>query len=913
MIQRLSVLCVIGAACASSAPPPEIPAPQSVAPPASAAPVAVEPVFDPPQPALRLPTHFTPERYAARLAIDPAQPTFTGAIEISGTLDRRSAVIWLHAKQLHIHSATATRDGTRVPLVATARGADLLELRPAEPLPAGHYTLALAYDGAIQPVGAATGAFLSKYGTDRYVTSQFEATAARLVFPCLDEPGIKTPWQLTLDVPRGMVAVSNTPVAHEAPIDASHVRVEFAPTRPLPSYLVAFGVGPFDIVTAAPAASGTPLRVIVPRGQAKRVAYVASQVPRIVDALAAWTDRPYPYAKLDLLVVDADIGMENAGLIILDAANVLLDGETPSALARHGVIYLVGHEVAHQWFGDLVTAAWWDDIWLNESFATFMEDKVEMALEPTWHDSNNPVSRRWAATTSDALVTARSIRQPITSDSDIQNAFDNVTYNKGGTVLAMFEAALGPDVFQRGVRAYLHAHADGNATVADLVAALDEASGKHLAPALASFVDQPGLPELAVALACTPGKPARATISQHRYVAPVGAAMASAPSQPQQWKLPLCVAFETESHARGETCGWLDDATLELELPGSTCPAWILPDAGAHAYARTAVTQAQAIALRDRGWKHLTVPERRGVVEGVRAQALDGKLPIGLLMSFAPKLLAGGRYEIGDALGDPFALGYGTGVPYGVALLVPPQLLETAHARARAAIAPLAKRLGLAPRAGESLDDEVERVDIAKTANWAGDRDVAREAVALAANYRELPPDLRGVVLALAVDASPAVAARVRADALTEPDAELRLELFGALGAIHDPARLTAMLAVALEPHVDGRDIAILLRSWSAEPARAADEAWIRGHWSELQRAVPITGSEIYSQLQPLERTFVGACDAARRDEIAAYVTKTFAVLPSGERPAKQAIEAMDQCIAQRALVEPSLRTWLAK
>ena len=903
---------VLVIACSGGAAPPPTklaPPPQGTPPP----PPAAEPAYDPPQPTLRLPTHFAPKGYVARLAIDPAVPTFTGSIEITGNLDRRSAVIWLHGKHLHVHAATATRDTTTVDVAVTPRGDDLLELRPATPLPAGRYTLALTYDGTVLPPSADAGAFVVTYGADRYVVTQFEATSARLVFPCVDEPGVKVPWQVTLDVPKGLVAVSNTPVTKESPLDAGHVRVAFAPTRPLPTYLVAFGVGPFDVVAAGHATSGTPLRMIVPRGQAARASYAASALPRIVDALEAWTDSPFPYPKLDVLARDSGGAMENAGLITIDLGTVLLDPAHPSAIARHELISTLGHETSHQWFGDLVTAAWWDDIWLNESFATFMEDKVEMALEPTWHDADYHVSRRNAAMSADGLANARRIRQPIESEGDIHNAFDSITYPKGGTVLAMFEAHLGPDVFQRGIRAYLRAHADGNATVADVVSALEAESKLTLAPAFASFLEQAGVPELETHVTCTAGAPARATITQHRYLAPAAGVAPIAPARGTgTWLFPLCIAFETATHARGETCGWIDQPSVDLALPDSACPAWVLPDVGAHAYALLALTDAQAIALRDHAWDKLTWPERRGVFESVRIQALDGKAAVSLLMSLVPKLLAGGRYEVGDALGDHYSVGAATGLPSGLEWLLPPALVAPAQARARKLIGPLAKRLGLAPRPGESLEDELARIDVVGAEAWAADPAVARDAVALVPHYRDLPPSLRDAVLAIAVTASPAVATRLRGEALAEVDPELRQALFRALGSIRDPARLREMLDVALDPQLHVRDVLAVLTGWSDQPTRAVVEAWLRAHLAEVERAVPTMGSEDFPPLLRLTWVFAYACDASTRDAQAAYMTQTFAGMPSGARPTKQAIERMDQCIAHRALVEPSLRAWLS-
>jgi hypothetical protein len=356
----------------------------------------------------------------------------------------------------------------------------------------------------------------------------------------------------------------------------------------------------------------------------------------------------------------------------------------------------------------------------------------------------------------------------------------------------------------------------------------------------------------------------------------------------------------------------IDQAAAELELTGSTCPTWVLPDADAHAYARLALTEPQVTALRDKAWPMLSVRERRGVFEATRERAVDGQLPVGLLMSLVPKLLTTDRFEIGDTVGDYFTAGFASGMPLELRDKVPAALVPAAKARMRGWLAPLAKRLGLAAKPHDTLDDELARLDVLGAEAWIGDPALSRAAVALAAHYRDLPSGSRGSVLAIAIDASPALATKLLADAFAEADPELRATLFGALGAIHDPARLRAMLDTALAPNIGARDIPALLGGYTDAATRAVVDSWIRAHLADIQRAIPTTGSETFPPILFLVRAITGACDASRRDEIVAYVTRTFGAMPSGERPTREAIDDMDQCIAQRKLVEPSLRSWLS-
>ncbi len=893
--------CVIGAillGVACSNPPPH------VAPPPTAPPVLVVTVADEPQPTLRLPRHFTAVSYAARLAIEPSKPTFGGDIAITGDLAKPASVIWLHGKDLAIRSAVARRDRETVPLAVTAKGEDLLEVRAARPLAAGRWILAIAYDGKVT-MDAVAGAFHSSIGKDDYVMSNFEPTYARRVFPSLDEPDRKVPWQLTLDVPTGLVAVSNTPIARSAALDATHTRVEFVPTRPLPTYLIAFGVGPFEIVDGGKSKSGVPVRIVTPRGTADRAAYAASITPRLIDFLEAWFAIPYPYPKLDVVVAPAfdNDAMENSGAIFCDPTNSLVDKVHPSQASRHNIAMTIGHELAHQWFGDLVTPAWWDELWLNESFATWMEDKIIRGFDPGAHDEGLEVGVRSGAIHADAGTTARRIREPIVAPGGIIGAFDGITYNKGAAILRMVERTMGEEPFRRGIQAYVRAHADGTATAAGLIAALDTAAGKPIEPVISPLLDQAGIPELAVTLACDPEP--HVTLAQHRFVPPGSPAPTTNPT----WKLPICVVYP-RAGKRAEACGLLDGPELALPLDGA-CPAWVMANADGVGYFYTAHTEKAAATLRDQAWPLLSGPERRVVFEDVRAQVLIGKLPIATLMAFVPKLLGGDRFAVGDALGGygRFAPNDTTGLPFGIDQAIGPTLRPAVLRWIRDAIGARGRAAGFVRRDTDDYNTEVTSQVLVLAAVRARDPELLKQAVALAEHYRDLPHATRVLVLAAAVDASPALAARLHAAVFGEPDRELRGELLSALGHIHDRKRAFAELDLALDSRLEVGDIGALMFAWDDEDTRANTEAWMRQHVAALMKRLPPPNEG--SVARYFGGMFTAACDPARRDEIATFVTATFGPILGADRIVKQQIEKMDQCIRQRAIVEPSVRAWL--
>ena len=889
----------------------------AVAPPGGSAQPQLpeEPVFDPPVPTLRLPRNFTPTKYAARLAIDPAQPDFAGEVTIVGTLDQTSAAIWLDGKNLTIDKAEVY-PGIEIPrpklppaagnakivlipkpLTVSTHG-DYLELRAAEgqPLAAGTWKLEITYRGHISS-NAFRGAFLTKYGDDPYVATQFESLGARMVFPCVDEPDRKTPWQLTLDVPKTLVAVSNTPITGTTAVDDSHVRVEFAPTPPLPSYLVAFAVGTWEVVDAGKAKSGLPLRIVTPRGTSDKVQALAAAEPKIVDFLESWFAIPFPYPKLDIVVLPSRAGgaMENAGMITTDARIVMY--AHPSARDRYRMVSVMGHETAHQWFGDLVTAAWWDDIWLNESFATWSEDKILAAYDPTWPSE---VNYDRTVLHLDTLASARKIRQPIESEGDIDNAFDAITYPKGGLVLRMIEHQIGEDVFQRAIRTYLAAHANGNAKAADLFSAIDAAAGHSLAAETASFFDQPGAPEITMTANCGAGT---ITLAQHRLTATDDDKLPD-----EKWVVPVCVAFDDGKGGRADSCTLLDAPTAEVAV--AQCPKWIAPS-GTYGYFQTRLDPKALAAVRDLGWVKLTAEERISLANGAADFARAGRIPLQLAVSLFEKLRAGSPQELAAGLGDLTGIGNmsATGLPDGWAQLIPAELRPRAEAVVRRYVEPLAKQRGAVAKTEEDVGAEAARQAMLGAIVWSHSHVLDAEAKQLVAHYRDVPIASRRAILTIAANADQAVADKLVADALAEKDPQLHSELLVAAAGVDDPKRHRAMLdKLVPDPKLTAPDLVAILTAGDV-PAQLDSEAYVRAHVDELFARLP-SGSTGQIALR-IMRVFQASCDPTRRDDVAAFLTAHFAKLHGGERPVKQAIESYDHCVTARHAIEPMIRTWL--
>ena len=451
------------------------------------------------------------------------------------------------------------------------------------------------------------------------------------------------------------------------------------------------------------------------------------------------------------------------------------------------------------------------------------------------------------------------------------------------------------------MRAYLTAKQFGNATSADFIAAIGKAANRELAPAFATFLDQPGLPQLAFDVACDAPGP-RVTITQQRFVGD-GAPPATATTP---WIVPVCVAYEKRG-ARAEACTLLDAPRGTLALDDAkACPRWLAPNVGGRGYYRTDLTVKQAVTLRDEAWPALTPAERLATFRDVAVSATQAHagtvLPLQLAISFVPALLAAG---------DRFAIDEVTDlVDKTLSRFAGSDQRAKLEAWRRATFGPGAAKVGALPKDGDDLDAEVSRRALYEAAAFGGrDPDLVKQAVELAGHWRDLAEAMRGEILAVAVDASPELQAEVRAEVASERDIVRLDEALDALARIRDPARLEQALGVMLDPAVDFRRSMWMLLHGDPTTV-AARQAFFKAHQAELVKRLPPiddTGTSVYAFAVP----FALDCDAARRDEIADYMKQTFSAIPGAPRRLVQLTESLDRCISTRKRLEPEVRGWL--
>ena len=891
----LAVALVLGAACGGTSPKPA-PPPGPPAPTGSGAASTTAPAD--PAPSLRLSRNVEPLAYRATVRADPAQETFSGSIAIDVRITEPTATIWMQGHELEIDEASARFGDERVALTAAKQGEDLIGFKAPRAL-SGTWILEIRYRGKQETKGS-TGLFRQLDEGDWYAFTQLEAIYARRVFPCFDEPDRKTPWTLTLEVPAALTAISNTlQVAEEPAAEAGWKRVSFAPTRPLPTYLVAFAIGPFEIAPAGSSRGGAPIRIITPRGKFAHARPAVEVVPRALALLEDYLDFPDPYDKLDFVPIPVTVGfgcMENPGMVTCVGEAMLFDPATETPSDRRSIAGAAAHELAHMWFGNLVTLAWWDDIWLNEGLATWIEYRIMHTIDPRPDDVFSVIDIHEWALGADSLATARAVRQPIVVADDILNVFDGISYGKAGAVMTMYERWVGPEAFQRGIRAYLKAHAFGNATTADFLAAMSKEVGKDLSGA-STYLDQPGAPLLRIDLRCEAGKPPTLTIAQSRYLPP-GSAVPAVASSP--WQIPICVAHDKDGK-RGETCTVLTGATAEVPLDSTTCPKWTWPNADGVGHYRVSMSPALVAQATGYGWSRMTPQERLVMASDLSAMTQAGDLDFGVGMSLVPRLMReGNRAAVETAAG--FA---------SQRQLVPAARMAAFDRWIVKQFGAEARRLGWLRKAGEPLDLNRRRGALVPLVAEAGDRKLRADAVKLARNWKELDREVRDRILHVAVGADGATFDRLLEAALVEQARTNRGTLHHALTGTRDPVRVGRVLELLLDDRVDVREVMWLPYRFGREPERGQVEAWIRAHLARLSDRIPgegvtSSGSNAYAGI------FANACDPARRDEVASFITEQFGKTPGGAREVAQAIEGMDKCIAYRAKMGPQVEAWAA-
>lgn len=843
-----------------------------------AAPVAAQDV-----PLGRLPDSVRPLAYRIDVTADPGQADYGGHVEIDAELTAASTSVFLHGLGLKVSRVDAVAGGRVYPArYSEVDPSGVARLDFTGVLPAGRISLRFDYTTGFRE--GAEGLFRARVGDAWYAWTQMEPLDARRMFPGFDEPGFKVPFTISVTAPAAMKAFANTPeVAAET--RAGWTTHRFAPSKPLPTYLVSVGIGDFDVretVIPANAVRQVPLafRVIATRGQAGRMGTTLAEAPKIVSILEEYFSIAYPYEKLDFIASPVMGGaMENAGLILFQDTLILLDAAAPpSQLRRFGVV--AAHELAHQWFGDLVTPAWWTDIWLNESFAEWMGNKAAHRWNPALDIAASEVAQAFVAMDTDSLGRGRPIRQTIMRNDQVISAFDAITYLKGAQTVSMFESFVGAAAFRKGVQLHLNRYAHRNATAEDFFASIAEASGNAaLVPALKSFTDQTGVPLVTVRETA-----AGISLAQSRYV-PLGI---TTDRMLRRWQIPLCLA-----RGAARACTLLADASATLPPLAGT--AALMPNANGAGYYRFSLDAA--------GWDRLTaaaaaLPEREAMVlaDSLWAEFAAGRTDFGRVVRGAETLsrhparlpalaMAGNLVTLGDTMLDAGQL------PAWRALLLRlygqrPEMQGFDPAVLVADPQVQGWREGLVPLLALQARDPALRARLKDAAS----RYLAGDSAALAAAYR------RSALAVLVHDGGTAAADTVFAALKASDDPLLRAQAASALGSVEGERAIAHVQALAMADGLISRERTTILAALSSNrSARDANADYVAANFRRVVESFP--GFARASVIG----FFDGYCSAQAASRVETLIRPNLAILGGGELELAQTKERIGQCAALKA------------
>jgi len=836
--------------------------------------------------AQRLPQTVKPEHYTLTLAPDLKAATFTGRETIDVVIDQPVDVITLNSAEIKFESVTTTLDGKSL----TAKVSEDADKQQAtfdfgQKLPAGKLTLEIRYTGILN--NELRGFYLSKTAKRNYAVTQFESTDARRAFPSFDEPAFKATFAVTLIVDKGDTAISNTNIVHDEPqSDAKHA-ITFATTPKMSTYLVVFLVGDFQCLSGS--SDGVPIRACATPNQVQYGAFALKTAEYVLHYYNNYFGIKYPMPKLDMIgIPDFEAGaMENFGAITYRESDMLLDSSHASVGAERRVGLVVAHEMAHQWFGDMVTLEWWDNTWLNEGFATWMEAKPLEAWKPEWNMTQEVANDNQGTLNLDAQRITRTIRAKADTPDEINEMFDGISYGKAGAMLLMVENYLGKETFRQGVHKYLAAHLYGNATAEDFWNTQAEVSHKPVDKIMDSLVSQPGVPML------TFGQPSGSSVlvSQDRFFLNSKAD----PGASQAWTLPVC--FKT---AGSEHCEVLSAA--HQSLPASSSP-FLFANAEGKGYYRSSYAGPVYNQLLPHVETDLAPEERISLLGDQWALTHSGKASVESYLD----LVAAIRNDTSAEVISQAAASLHT---------IDTQIAGDSTERdefsswVRKNFAAAYRNLG-APQANDAPGKRELRAELLTLVAGLGKDEAAiAEAKSITARSLADPSSVDPTVAIAALN----IAARNGDDALfnqlqkTSEEAvnpQQRATALRALTLFTNPALEKRALEYAVSGKVRNQDaagfLAVELRNRDTQ-----DVAWqfVQQNWDQVKaQLTTFSGADL-----------IGATGGFCSAESAAQVTSFFSShkVAASERALARAKNQIGDCMDLRAAQEPNLKTWLS-
>ncbi|MEM8924320.1 MAG: M1 family metallopeptidase [Actinomycetota bacterium] len=805
----------------------------------------------------RLPQSVRPEHYALTLDLDLDGNRFEGSVSISAVVSAETDVVVLNADDLAIASAAITVEGGEATpcRVELDTAEERLLLHPPDPLAPGPITVDITFDGVFndQLVGPYLSSFTDDDGMTRTLaTTQFEATHARKCFPCWDEPAFKATFAMTLIVDPTHEAVANSAEIARTTTPEGRLAVEFATTMVMSTYLVAFAVGPLEITDPVDV-DGVPLRIVHVPGKGDLTAFALEAGAFALRYFTDYFALPYPGDKLDLVAIpDFAFGaMENLGCVTFREVLLLIDPTQATQTELQRAADVINHELAHMWFGDLVTMSWWNGLWLNEAFATFMEMKCTDAFRPEWQRWVDFSLSRTAAFDTDTLGSTRPIEFEVVSPEEAEGMFDILTYEKGAAVVRMLEQYLGEDRFRAGIVRYMAEHAYGNAETTDLWDAIEAETDEPVRRIMDSWIFQGGYPLVSAAVDGT-----TASFSQERMTYAGGDEVADA-----TWAAPVLYRWKAEG-ADEATAGrvLVEDGATTVDLPAN--PEWLVANAGSTGFLRVAYDAEHLDALAEVAIDELSALERYALVDDAYAAVLAGRTSS---MAFVTLIEAmSGEHD--RSVWQRLIAGLRQ-----MERLVDGEARERLHDIAHDILAPPLANLGLTPRPEDDDRTRQLRGDLVRALGTVGnDAEIQEETKRAVATGRRNPELLDAALMAASVEVVASIGDVADFDdfvaawtSAATPQEEIRY--LYALADFPAPELVARLHELILSGKVRSQNAPfVLARSLGARETGPLTWEFITSNWAQLNEAFPTSSiPRMLSGIPSLDRPEQAAATAA--------------------------------------------------
>ena len=843
--------------------------------------------------AQRLPSGVTPTHYTLWFAPDLERATFRGRETIDVTLQRPTTTITLNAAEIDFGEVSIDAGGRRQTARVTLNEKnEMATLTVPQAVPAGRASIQITYTGMLND--KLRGFYLSKANGRRYAVTQMEATDARRAFPSWDEPASKATFDISLMIDSADTAISNgAQTSDTAGPDAGKHTLVFARTPKMSTYLVAMLVG--DFVCRSGSADNIPIRVCSTPDKLPLTGFALEATQQVLKFYSEWTGIKYAFGKLDIIgVPDFAAGaMENVGAITFREEELFADPQRASLGTRKTVASVVSHEVAHQWFGNLVTMKWWDDIWLNEGFATWMATKPLAAWHPEWQVDLDEVEERQTAVSTDALRSTRPIRTKVETPDEINEVFDRIAYEKTASVLRTIENYVGPEVFRKGVGAYLRKYSFANATGEDFWTEVARTTGKPVDRIMKPFIEQAGVPVVKIDAQCQ-GSATNVALHQDRFVTLGGPPLSVSPL----WAIPVC--FKTPGTPQ---CNLLERRDERASLPA--CSMNVFGNANGRGYYFSEYPPEKVPAIAQTARTSLTPTERLTLLGDEWWMSRAGRHDVGVYFDIASLHAS----DETPSVIEQIARSLGTAHDAIVQPSDAPRFEEWVRRR----FGPELMTLGLPGSASDSDDRQSRRATLLALVGVTGNSpDVQRQTRDLALKYvadpMSVPPTLGSTVLTVAAYGGDAMLYDLYMAQLPKltgkPEEYYRF--FNALPSFRDPALVQRTLRFAISTDVRTQDTASLIGGLISRTS-SQDAAWafVKENWETLTRTLGIF------QGIPRIAGAVGAfCSREKRAEVEQFFKEH--PVPAAERTLRQAFERIDSCVAVRDRQASAASSWLA-